>query len=259
MNSTNRTEILAFLVIWIGWWLFINFSGAIHTIGVFHSDDGSLFVPSMYGAIFNLILFFGNAYSLISRFLLTRQLGKYMFFFIGGFLILILIDSMLDYFYFQFYFGRKADFKEIMIGNMIIDFFFIVIPSFLYRFAKDWFKPHEVLSRQVEHKPVYENKKIISVKSGKTTYQIPIEQLSHLESDGNYIKYHFDGKYILSRDSLSNQENSLSELGFTRCHKSFIISRKHVTKITYESLFLDKLEIPIGRAYRDQVKDFFKN
>jgi hypothetical protein len=254
MNSTNRTEIIVFSSIWLGWWLFINFSGMINTIGVFHSDDGSLFIPSLYGAFFNALLFFGNAHYLISRFLLDKQVSRYLIIFIAGFAIAIVIDSTLDYFYHQYYYDSQADFVEIIIGNSIIDFFFIVIPSFLYRFGKDWFHPKD---NSPITTPSTNNPDIISVKSGKTVYQIPLDQLTHLESDGNYVKYHYNGKYILSRDSLSNLEDSLTKSNFIRCHKSFIAARMHVTKITYDALFLDKIEIPIGRAYREQVKDFF--
>jgi hypothetical protein len=253
MTAKNRLTFLTFSFIWSGIWLIVNFSGWVNTVGVFHSVDGSLLLPSFWGALFNALLFFGNSEILIIRFLSRQKVGHYLILIAGSFLLIEITDSTLDFYYHDYFYHSTIAFSEILVGNMVIDFFFILIPSFLYRFGSDWFSKTEK-----PEVPKKEESDVLAVKSGNSVYQIPVDQITHLESDGNYIKYYFEGKSVMTRDSLSSQERVLPESVFVRCHKSFIVSKKHVTQIKYDTLFLGKKEIPIGRSFRENVKDHFR-
>ena len=56
---------------------------------------------------------------------------------------------------------------------------------------------------------------------------------------------------------LSKFETLLSEAGgeFIQIHRSFLISRKHITAITSNNVTINKFEIPIGVQFKER---FFK-
>lgn len=250
----NKTEFLVFALLWASIFLLVNFSGWINTVGVFHSTDGSLLIPSIYGAVFNAILFFGNANYLMTRWLLRRKVGTYLILFCSGFILISLLESWMDAMYYHNYYEIRVDYGEVIIGNLVIDLFFIITPSFLYRFGKDWFHSDVPISDLIEQTASH---KVLSIKSGHSVHQVPINTITYIESDGNYVKFHTTDKAILARESLSKQEQVLDAHNFVRCHKSFIVARHHVNRITADSLFILNTEIPVGRSYKESVKAFF--
>jgi len=240
--------------IWVGFMLIINFSGWFNYVGVFNTLDGSLFIPSIYGLVFNALIFYGNSELLLKKLLSKGKALRYLVILIISFGLLILTESLLDFLYYKFFYSDLVSFSEILIGNLILDSIFFLIPSFLYRFGKDWFKS----SIETENEKVDFQKDFISVKSGKKLHRINLNDILFLESDGNYVKYHLGNNIIMTRDSLSNIEKLLPESDFIRSHKSFIVSLKNTTSISYDTVTLNNKEVPIGRAFRDNVLKRFK-
>ncbi|MGZ5222314.1 MAG: LytR/AlgR family response regulator transcription factor, partial [Chitinophagaceae bacterium] len=71
----------------------------------------------------------------------------------------------------------------------------------------------------------------------------------------DYIKLHFDkgAKPVVARISMKAMEGQLPASLFIRIHKSYIVSKKHITAIRRNSLFLDKIELNIGDTYKPAV------
>lgn len=60
--------------------------------------------------------------------------------------------------------------------------------------------------------------------------------------------------------TISELANQLSELPFLRCHRSYIINLEHVEAVQNEDFRLKGgVLVPIGRSYRKQVKEIYKN
>lgn len=88
--------------------------------------------------------------------------------------------------------------------------------------------------------------------------KIDVQNITFIEALGNYVAIHqIKQQKVITYMSLKELDNRLSNTGFVRVHKSFIISFAHVIKI--ESNFVKVLDeerlIPIGSAYK---QDFFK-
>ncbi|MBB3838943.1 DNA-binding LytR/AlgR family response regulator [Runella defluvii] len=89
------------------------------------------------------------------------------------------------------------------------------------------------------------------------TYQFPPEQIVLLAGDRNYTKaILLDGSVWLSSKTLSVYEAEALALGFIRAHKSFIINKIHIKKITNNYVLLDHYlaPIPLSRRRRSKFK-----
>jgi len=88
--------------------------------------------------------------------------------------------------------------------------------------------------------------------------KVDVESITFIEALGNYIAIHqIKQRRIITYMSLKELDEKLSDSGFVRVHKSFIISFAHV--IAIEGNFVKMLDeerlIPLGNVYK---QEFFK-
>ena len=82
---------------------------------------------------------------------------------------------------------------------------------------------------------------------------IQTSDILYAESDDNYTAiYLADKKYVVPH-TLKSVEEKLSAKGFIRSHKSYLINFQMVTSISEGNLFIEKIKLPIGRTYRDNL------
>lgn len=101
--------------------------------------------------------------------------------------------------------------------------------------------------------------KCLLVKDSGSTLRVPVNEISYIESSGNYIHIHTKKQKIISRQSLEWAEEQLPKHQFLRVHRSFVVNTNFVTKITTKSLFISETEIPISRANTATITKFFKD
>lgn len=80
------------------------------------------------------------------------------------------------------------------------------------------------------------------------------QEILYIESIKDYIKIVREGNPpLLVKQSITSTEEMLPSNLFVRVHRSFIVSVKRVTAFTNNDVEIDRIEIPIGRLYRDQL------
>ncbi len=102
----------------------------------------------------------------------------------------------------------------------------------------------------------------------KDTFSLPPEDLLFIESASNYSEVVFlkenSLQKMLIRSSLSRLEEQIQNSDIVRCHRSFIVNLKQVTKITGNAqgykLQLKNVgyPLPVARRYTDLMADYFK-
>lgn len=94
----------------------------------------------------------------------------------------------------------------------------------------------------------------------KKMQKVLVHEIVYIESWKDYIKVFLDnGKNLLVKQSISATENMLSERKFLRVHRSYMVSIQKITGYSYLSVLVDKMEIPIGRLYKQSVIEALKN
>lgn len=85
--------------------------------------------------------------------------------------------------------------------------------------------------------------------------KLQLDEILYFESDGNYLKLFSKDNEYRFRDTLSAVENTLSDSGFIRIHKGFLVNQAAVKMLTSdEAVLVNGTRIPIGRSYSETAK-----
>jgi len=99
----------------------------------------------------------------------------------------------------------------------------------------------------------------LMLKVDKRQIQINSLDINYLESYGNYVKVWIDDTFHLTPRTLTSFEEQLNDDDFLRVHKSYIIHKPAINYIEGNRIILkDQTEIPIGKSYKQHLKDQFK-
>jgi len=104
---------------------------------------------------------------------------------------------------------------------------------------------------KTEQKLVFKDS--IFIKDGYLFVKIFFKDIKFLKSEGNYTKIQTDAKSLMIRSSLNDFLSSLPNDIFFRIHKSYIVNCKLISAISHNAVFIEKIEIPLGRTYREPL------
>jgi sensor histidine kinase YesM len=122
------------------------------TLGAFRKENGSIYYPIIFGTIINAILFYFNALYLIPRYILAEKYRVYIFLLLAIYLIMVMVNSMVDHFFFISYYSSE---KEPLWSGLIINLIsklFILSLSLGYGFTKIWIRKEKSRQRLIEDK-----------------------------------------------------------------------------------------------------------
>lgn len=96
--------------------------------------------------------------------------------------------------------------------------------------------------------------KTIYIKSEGMSYPIVLGDIQYCEAMKNYTKVILsDGKILKPLTAFSKMEQELLKGSddFLRVHRSFLISKKHITAVKNTTVMVGKSEVPVGLQFRD--------
>jgi len=96
--------------------------------------------------------------------------------------------------------------------------------------------------------------KHIFIKSGTEQLRVELEDILFVESSGNYMQFVTAAKKITSRLTMAEAEALLPADAFVRIHRSYIVAKKHITKMDKGSVWIKQTELPVGAAYTDNLQ-----
>ena len=86
----------------------------------------------------------------------------------------------------------------------------------------------------------------IFIKDGEKCWFVELSKVRMFESEGNYVKVHFDNNRPLILRSLNSLEERLDELTFFRANRKFIVNLKWISSI--ENWFNGGLKVQLGEG-----------
>jgi DNA-binding LytR/AlgR family response regulator len=102
----------------------------------------------------------------------------------------------------------------------------------------------------------HSDENIIVLSNGKNI-KINSKEISHIEGFKDYVKIHTSNGIHFKKQTLRSLDKDLGS--FIRVHKSFLVNKQFIYSYLKNSLNLTSgEEIPIGRKFKPQVKDLFK-
>jgi DNA-binding LytR/AlgR family response regulator len=137
---------------------------------------------------------------------------------------------------------------------------YLLKPFSFERFTKAVYKAVDVIKNTYKktNEIADEKRDIFFIKSDGKNYPVSLGDILYCEAMKNYTMVILkNGQKLMPLIPLSKFEALLSEAGgaFIQVHRSFLISRKHITAIGPGSVTIDKFEIPIGVQFKER---FFK-
>ncbi len=85
----------------------------------------------------------------------------------------------------------------------------------------------------------------IVVKKGSNIHVIPVDNIIHIEADGDYVKIHTENERFIKENTLKYYENHLDSSVFIRIHRSRILNIN----------FMDKIELYEKENYMVHLKN----
>jgi DNA-binding LytR/AlgR family response regulator len=89
------------------------------------------------------------------------------------------------------------------------------------------------------------------VKSGFKLVKVALDEVLYIEAMKDYAAIMTEGEKVMSLVSLNTLEKKLPGERFVRIHKSYIVPLDKIRAIDKNSVWVGKLELPIGSTYRD--------
>jgi DNA-binding LytR/AlgR family response regulator len=96
--------------------------------------------------------------------------------------------------------------------------------------------------------------KTIYIKSEGMSYPVLLSEIEYCEAMKNYTKVILsNGKILKPLVAFSKMEQDLLKESddFLRVHRSFLISKKHITAVKNASVIVGNNEVPVGKQFRD--------
>ncbi len=102
-------------------------------------------------------------------------------------------------------------------------------------------------------------KSFFFVKGNKQLQKIYIEEIVHIESQRDYLKFKMiDGEEITTRQTIGYYEQFLPAHLFIRIHRSYIVAVDKIKTVEVNRMLVRQQFLPIGRNYKQHVFDFLR-
>ncbi len=129
---------------------------------------------------------------------------------------------------------------------------YLVKPIPFPRFAQAIDKFLQQVNLTEQHTPEQLPNYHILVKAGRKTVRVPLEHILYIEGLKDYVRIILPQQKILTKISIGNFYKELPKDRFLQVHKSFVVAKDKITAYTAHDVEIGKLEIPIGRVYKER-------
>ncbi len=255
INDYSKNERIWHLFIWIVGLVTLNLPLYNLSVGPFTTDNSSLLVASLYALPLNVFLFYGNVV-LMQQHLLQHPM-RYLRHGVVILLIISAIESIIDSLLYHWLINSltiDASY-EIALGNVILNLFFFMLPSWLYGLWRVLNQQHQ---RTTNIETGEDSETPVLIPEGKKQHKLLVSKFLYAKSEGNYCDIVCIDSQLTIRISL----NALIALLPEHClqsHKSYIVNSHHLNSAKYNHVVVGEHELPLGRKYAANVKSYLIN
>ncbi|GLR20189.1 LytR/AlgR family response regulator transcription factor [Portibacter lacus] len=96
----------------------------------------------------------------------------------------------------------------------------------------------------------------IFIKSGYQLEKIFLDDILYIDGMGDYRRIHTTNKKIMTIQTFSELEHSLSNSSLKRVHKSYMVALDKINRVERNVIIIGEERIPISNTYKD---DFYRS
>ncbi|WP_175514013.1 sensor histidine kinase [Flavobacterium degerlachei] len=143
-------EIAIHILVWgLGYFLILNYTS---TIGDFRKDKGPYWIAILFGTIMNQVVFYTTAFFLVPKLLRLKKIKTLFFSLLGGFILINLFESVIDYRYLAVFFSSANEsFAVNLLYNSVVSYF-ILLAALSYALIKYWIQNEKLKRILLEEK-----------------------------------------------------------------------------------------------------------
>jgi DNA-binding LytR/AlgR family response regulator len=111
---------------------------------------------------------------------------------------------------------------------------------------------HKVLDLEHRKEPVVKNplgtqsERFLYVRADRKMVKVMVDEIQYVESLKDYVRILVKDHQIITKQTITALEEMLPENEFVRIHRSFIVSLRKIDSYNHHSVFLNKIELPVG-------------
>ncbi len=87
----------------------------------------------------------------------------------------------------------------------------------------------------------------------KKKVKVYLDEILYIESRKDYVKIHTPEQCLTTKFQLGELESILEEAKLLRIHRSFLVSKEHITAFSATEVEVNDQKLPIGRSYKETV------
>jgi len=91
------------------------------------------------------------------------------------------------------------------------------------------------------------------LKSGYEQIRVVPQDIMYVESQGNYVQFVTTSQKVLTRLTMQEVEALLPAPDFIRIHRSYIVAKRHITKLDRTTVWLDRVPLAVGPGFVEQL------
>ena len=150
LGMKKYIEPIIHILVWsVGYFLILNYTS---TIGDFRKDRGPYWIALLFGMLMNQAVFYTTAFFLVPKLLRLKKIKALIFSLLGGFILINLFESIVDYRYLAVFFSSASEsFTVYLLYNSIVSFFILLV-ALSYALSKYWIQNEKLKRVLLEEK-----------------------------------------------------------------------------------------------------------
>lgn len=101
--------------------------------------------------------------------------------------------------------------------------------------------------------------KSIKVKINGRNEEISFNEITYIQSYGNFIKIFTGQRFYLVSMTTQKVLKNLPASQFLRIHKSYIVSLQKIEKFGNNEIFINDIKLPVGVTFKQKLLDYFNS
>lgn len=112
-----------------------------------------------------------------------------------------------------------------------------------------------IAAQQHEKNRATETVAHLLVKHNDLLKQVPLEDITYLESDGNYLLINTESGQYRYRGTIRSVMNNLPGEQFLQTHRAFVVNRNYISGFSRSVVSIGEVEIPIAKSKAAEVAE----
>jgi len=132
---------------------------------------------------------------------------------------------------------------------------YLMKPISLERMARAINRYHDRQTKQSETVVASSTaEEMINLKVDKKIVRLSLDKIDYFESFGDYAICRHEGGKLVSRETLTRLVEMLPPDRFIRIHRQYIVPLAKIESISGNTVYLREKDLPVGRSYRNDLK-----